>query len=133
MLIILYNEGFRKNMIKGIGIDIIEIDRITESVQKNHRFPARVLTEKEQEHYTVCGTKKRQMEFLAGRFAAKEAFAKATGTGIGKLSFQDIEVLPDANGAPTLKVGGYEAYQLFISISHSRAYAVAQVIIETKE
>jgi len=49
LLIILYNEGFRKNMIKGIGIDIIEIDRITESVKKNQRFPSRILTEKEQE------------------------------------------------------------------------------------
>ncbi|TQS76419.1 holo-ACP synthase [Ornithinibacillus gellani] len=120
-------------MIKGIGIDIIEIDRITESVKKNQRFPSRILTEKEQEQYAICGTEKRQMEFLAGRFAAKEAFAKATGTGIGQLSFQDIEVMPDANGAPTLKVAGYEAHQLFISISHSKAYAVAQVIIETKE
>ncbi|AIF42381.1 holo-ACP synthase [Virgibacillus sp. SK37] len=119
-------------MIEGIGIDLVEIQRIKDSFRKNGRFAHRILTENEQIHFQKLPTEKRKMEFLAGRFAGKEAFAKATGTGIGKLSFQDIEITTDENGAPYIKVKGYEAKKIFISISHSEAYATAQVIIEAE-
>ncbi|MUK89720.1 holo-ACP synthase [Ornithinibacillus sp. L9] len=117
-------------MIKGIGIDIIELIRIKESIQKNNRFADRILTNREKEYFMTLNSESRKVEFLAGRFAGKEAFAKATGTGIGRLSFADIEILPNEQGAPTITVSGYDAEQIFISISHSKEYVVAQVIIE---
>lgn len=120
----------KKNMIKGIGIDLIELDRIENSMKKSDRFVDRILTQNEKKMFIQLQTDRRKLEFLAGRFAAKEAFAKATGTGIGKLSFQHIEVINDPNGAPILKAEGYEAYTIFISITHSRDYAVAQVVLE---
>lgn len=116
-------------MISGIGIDIIELERIELAVERNERFVQRILTEKECEIYESYRRPKRKIEFLAGRFAAKEAFAKATGSGIGKLSFQDIEILPDYLGAPKIMVEGYSQEKIFLSISHSKQYAVAQVII----
>lgn len=117
-------------MIKGIGIDLVELERVKKSLEKNNRLVNRILTTQEQAAYQQLGGLTRRAEFLAGRFAAKEAFAKATGTGIGKLSFQDIEVKNIESGAPTLFVQGYERYNLFLSITHSKDYAVAQVIIE---
>src|SRR5690625_3436872 len=117
-------------MIKGIGIDIIELSRIQKSVQNNPRFVHRILAEEEIKHYENLSTDRRRVEFLAGRFAAKEAFAKANGTGIGELSFRDIQVLSNANGKPQLFVNGYDSEHLFISISHSEHYVIAQVIIE---
>jgi holo-[acyl-carrier protein] synthase len=117
-------------MIKGIGIDIIELDRIRASLNKSDRLARRILTERELEKFYSLPSKRRQAEFAAGRFAAKEACAKALGTGIGKLSFQHIEVENDSRGAPGLRVEGYEKEAFFLSISHSRQYAVAQVIVQ---
>lgn len=118
-------------MIKGIGIDIIELDRITRSMEKR-RFADRILTIKEKNIFDQLPSKRRKIEYLAGRFAAKEAFAKACGKGIGKLSFQHMEVLPGENGAPQLQAAGYEQETIFISITHSRDYAVAQVVLEER-
>ncbi|WP_053217653.1 holo-ACP synthase [Virgibacillus senegalensis] len=117
-------------MIVGIGIDIIELDRIENSLVKNRRLAERVLTENELAVFQQLGARSRQVEYLAGRFAAKEAYAKALGTGLGKLSFQDIEILPDVKGAPKLKAGNDPGQNILLSISHSKEYAVAQVVIE---
>src|SRR5699024_12542092 len=106
-------------MIKEIGIDIIELDRIEKAVLKNNRFPARVLTNKEINIYEDFSTDKRKVEFLAGRFAVKEAFYKARGTGIGEISCQDIEVLPNEAGSHCLSVSTCEWEKLFVSIFHS--------------
>jgi|SRR5690625_4515078 len=116
-------------MIKGIGVDLIELERIERSLKKNKRIVERILTPAERKVYDHLKQTRRKVEFLAGRFAAKEAFAKATGKGIGKLSFQHIEILADQNGAPKLAVQGYKSDNLFISISHSDHYAIAQVVI----
>jgi holo-[acyl-carrier protein] synthase len=116
-------------MIKGIGIDIIELDRIQKSI-KNKRFIDRILTEREKALYLSFENNNRRVEFVAGRFAAKEAVSKALGTGIGKLSFQHIEVLPNELGAPTVQVRGLEKDRIFLSITHSKTYAVAQVVME---
>lgn len=127
-----YYIKFKKGtyeMIKGIGIDIIELSRIKKSIHKNSRLVERILTENEQSAYYRLPQESRRIEFLAGRFAAKEAFAKATGRGIGKLSFQHIEILSKQSGAPQLTAKGYESEKIFISISHSKQYAIAQVII----
>lgn len=123
----------RDKMIKGIGIDIIELERIERLVKKKPRVLNRLLTQKELAQYTALESSRRRLEYVAGRFAAKEAFAKAKGTGIGKhLSFTDIEILSTSSGAPqvTLKNEGSATYH--VSISHSREFAVAQVVIEER-
>lgn len=120
-------EGFI--MIKGVGIDIIELKRIEQLIERTEKFADRILTIEEKKKYeTLSG--KRKIEFLAGRFSAKEAYSKAVGTGIGKeLSFLDIEISQDENGKPyihrPIKNG------VHLSISHSKEYAVSQVIIES--
>ncbi|WP_186576321.1 holo-ACP synthase [Aquibacillus kalidii] len=116
-------------MIAGIGIDIIEFKRIEKSLRKSDRLVNRVLTDAEKAIYIGLESERRKIEFFAGRFAAKEACAKAFGTGIGSLSFQDIEVLPDSKGAPKISVKD-RMFSIFVSISHSESYAIAQVILE---
>jgi len=78
-------------MIVGHGIDIEELASIAGAVERHDGFVKRVLTGSEMERFNSLKGRK-QIEFLAGRWSAKEAFAKALGTGIGKLSFQDLEV-----------------------------------------
>lgn len=117
-------------MIKGIGIDIIELERIKQSIKKSERLADRVLTKREKKRYLELPNERRKVEFLAGRFAAKEACAKALGTGIGALSFQHIEILNEASGAPKLQVSGHESDSFLLSISHSQEYAVAQVLVQ---
>ncbi|WP_339230950.1 holo-ACP synthase [Oceanobacillus sp. FSL K6-2867] len=119
-------------MIKGIGMDLIELDRIQASIDRNKRFIDRILTEKEKQTYLLLTSSKRKLEYIAGRFAAKEAFAKAVGTGIGQLSFQDIDVRADDYGAPFIVVKGYDHLTIFLTITHSRDYAAAQVVLEEK-
>jgi|SRR5690625_2665710 len=119
-------------MIKGIGLDLIELDRMNNVLNKNNRLVNRILTQSEQKVFHELKSDRRKVEYLAGRFSAKEAFSKATGDGIGKLSFQDIEVLTNKKGAPFIKARGYCSEKIFVSITHSKEYAAAQVIIEEK-
>ncbi|OIJ15104.1 holo-ACP synthase [Anaerobacillus alkalilacustris] len=116
-------------MIIGTGIDIVELKRIEDTLHRHPNFIKRILTEKEEQNFQKL-IEKRKIEFLAGRFAAKEAFSKAIGTGIGRnLSWKDVEILPAINGKPTIvseKTNG----KIHLSISHSKEYAVANVIIE---
>jgi holo-[acyl-carrier protein] synthase len=115
-------------MISGIGIDIVEIKRIKEISARQERFVDRILTPLEKVRFEQLA-KGRRVEFLAGRFAAKEAFSKAYGTGIGKeVSFLDIEIDYDEKGKPFILKPIKEGVHL--SISHSMDYAVAQVLIE---
>ncbi|MGM9923019.1 MAG: holo-ACP synthase [Bacillus sp. (in: firmicutes)] len=115
-------------MIKGIGLDIIEIDRIRQLVGKQPKFVERILTDAEQARFNELAGR-RQMEYLAGRFAVKEAYSKAVGTGIGEgLAFLDIETAYDAKGKPCI-VKPRET-GVHVSITHSKEYAAAQVIIE---
>jgi holo-[acyl-carrier protein] synthase len=117
-----------REMISGIGIDIIELERVKKIIDRQPKFIQRILTENELLTFEKL-TGSRQVEFLGGRFAAKEAFAKANGTGIGgELSFLDIEIQSDKTGKPIIKKPFDEGIHL--SISHSREYAVAQVVIE---
>lgn len=116
-------------MIVGIGIDIIELERIKSILTRQERFYERVLTTKEQELFLQL-PKHRQIEFLAGRFAAKEAFSKALGTGIGnEISFQEIEVLPNTLNKPVVESKKFNG-NIHLSISHSNDYAIAQIILE---
>ena len=85
-------------MIVGHGIDIEELASIQNAVEKRKGFAQRVLTDKEMERFSSLKGR-RQIEYLAGRWSAKEAFSKALGTGIGKLGLQDLEVLNNERGA----------------------------------
>ncbi|GGM34320.1 holo-[acyl-carrier-protein] synthase [Paraliobacillus quinghaiensis] len=116
-------------MILGIGIDIIEIERIKQIVNRNARIADKILTANEKKQWLQCDNEKRKIEFLAGRFAAKEAFSKAMGTGIGKLGWHDIEVQTNVHGAPIIRSES-TVDNVFVSISHSDLYVVSQVIIE---
>ncbi|WP_319468041.1 holo-ACP synthase [uncultured Trichococcus sp.] len=115
-------------MIYGIGLDVTELDRITKAYDRRSGFAERILTEAELKLFLALSGS-RQMEFLAGRYAAKEAFSKAYGTGIGKLSFQDIEILPGENRKPEITKSPFEGTG-FVSITHSGNIIAAQVVLE---
>lgn len=115
-------------MMIGHGIDLQEISAIEQAYQKRPNFAKKVLTDKELERFSSL-TGKRQMEYLAGRWSAKEAFAKAMGTGIGQLGFQDIEIVNDAKGAPQLTCPQFSG-KIWLSISHSANFVVASVVLE---
>lgn len=115
-------------MIIGHGIDLQEIAAIERAIEKHPRFARKILTDKEEAIFLQLKGR-RQIEFLAGRWSAKEAFSKALGTGIGKLGFQDIEILTDGKGAPLVTVSPVAA-KVWVSISHSGAYVQASVILE---
>lgn len=114
-------------MIIGIGLDLIELNRIEKLITRQARFPQRILTDQELIKYEkMLG--KRKIEYLAGRFAAKEAYAKAIGTGIGsELSFQDIEIQADEKGKPFIESSQARCH---LTITHTTEYAAAQVILE---
>ena len=125
-------------MIYGVGTDSVNIDRIQKIILKNREgFIKRVLTEHEQ---ALFANKADSAAFCAKRFAAKEAFSKALGTGIGKVvSFQDLTVRNNENGKPQfipseklrlylLEKGIKQAH---LSISDESQNAVAFVILET--
>jgi holo-[acyl-carrier protein] synthase len=124
-------------MIVSIGIDIVEVYRIAETLARTPRFSERVFTDRERVYCDSKGAAAAQS--YAGRFAAKEAFLKALQTGWrGKITWHDIEILSDDQGVPTLNISG-EASALFlktgatrshISISHTAEHAVAQIIFE---
>jgi holo-[acyl-carrier protein] synthase len=113
------------------GVDLIEIARIEEVIARHGKhYLERIYTPAELEY---CG---KRTESLAGRFAAKEAVAKALGSGIGDASWVEIEVLGDEQNAPTLTLHGnaeQKAKELglttwSVSISHSESHSVAFVV-----
>lgn len=122
----------------GIGTDLVEIDRICKTVDKfPERFPRRVLTDSELSVYQNHAYPAR---YLAKRFAAKEAAAKALGTGIASgIRFHDFEVINDELGRPHMSVLGEAAVRMgflggqnvHISLSDELAFAQAFVIIES--
>jgi holo-[acyl-carrier protein] synthase len=124
-------------MIVSIGIDIVEVYRISETIQRTPRFAERVFTVKEREYCEAKGAAAAQS--YAARFAAKEAFLKALKTGWrGKITWQDMEILNDSQGVPALEIKGEArillenlgANKIHLSMSHTTDHAVAQVILE---
>ena len=124
-------------MIFGTGLDIIEIDRIRNSLEKySERFEEKVFTRAEIEY---CRAQADPARHFAGRFAVKEAVSKCLGTGIsGGVAWKDIEVLQKESGQPILKLrqktkeifDHLKLSAIHISISHARDYAVANAIAE---
>lgn len=115
-------------MIVGHGIDIEELASIQNAVEKREGFAQRVLTDKEMERFASLKGR-RQVEYLAGRWSAKEAFSKAMGTGIGKLGFQDLEILNNERGAPYFSKSPFSG-KVWLSISHTDQFVTASVILE---
>ena len=115
-------------MIVGHGIDIEALASIQNAVEKREGFAQRVLTDKEMERFSSLKGR-RQVEYLAGRWSAKEAFSKALGTGIGKLGFQDLEVLNNERGAPYFSKSPFSG-KVWLSISHTDQFVTASVILE---
>jgi len=114
-------------MIIGLGTDIIEISRVREIESRNNRLSRKILSESERAYYDTLKIEKRRMEYLAGRFAVKEAYSKALGTGIGKsAAFQDVICLNDSKGKPFIE----SDKRAHVSISHADEYATATVILE---
>jgi holo-[acyl-carrier protein] synthase len=124
-------------MVLGLGTDLIETKRMQESIDRHgKRFLERVFTSGEIEY---CQRKKNSAESFAARFAAKEAGAKALGTGISRgVSWKEFEVRREASGRPTLHVSGRarefaEAMgvkKMQLSLTHSRELAMAVVVAE---
>jgi holo-[acyl-carrier protein] synthase len=124
-------------MIVGTGIDLAEVPRIAETLERfGERFLRRVFTEGERRY---CDSKANRVERYAARFAAKEAAMKAIGTGWNHgVAFRDIEVCRQPGGRPTLAFHGKAAEfsaklgtaRISLSLSHTAQYAIAQVILE---
>lgn len=122
-------------MITGIGVDIIEVERIARALERHpERFLRRVFTPGE---IADCqsGTEN-QHRRLAARFAAKEAALKAIGTGLRNVKWTDVSVVKDPLGKPSLQLGGRLAEiaqaqgitTFHLSLSHCKEYAMAQVV-----
>jgi holo-[acyl-carrier protein] synthase len=125
-------------MIAGIGVDIVEIERIGKVLDKHgDRFLDRFLTAAEQTYWRQWGAR---LETLAGYWAAKEAVAKALGTGFTGFGFSDIAIKHNRLGRPTVELTGGAATLaaqigvscVWLSISHSAVNAVAMAIGEVR-
>lgn len=122
----------------GLGVDIIEIERIKNAVSHNARILDRLFTENELRDYRSRGSR---AETLAGKFAAKEAVVKAMGTGLRGFPWTDLEILPDSLGKPSCIISGKASDTLksmgitsiMISIAHNRTSAIANALALYKE
>jgi holo-[acyl-carrier protein] synthase len=131
--LILQNTG--EDMIIGIGIDLVKIDRIDKAGNNRSGFLERVFTEREREY---CSRQKFPAQHYAGRFAAKEAVLKAIGTGWSAgVKWTDMEVLHGDGGGPVVNISGRVkdlmdlkgVKQILLSYSHDEGYAVAHVVL----
>jgi holo-[acyl-carrier protein] synthase len=119
-----------------MGLDIVEVRRISRALQGGDEMANRVFTENELEY---CRARKNQFQHFAGRFAAKEAALKALGTGWQEgIRWKDVEVVPGELGKPLLNFHG-RAKEIFeasgakdahVTITHASEYAVAAVVID---
>ncbi|NOH15163.1 holo-ACP synthase [Clostridium cochlearium] len=122
-------------MIIGIGVDIIEINRIKNAIKRNEKFIEKIFSEEE-----IKYLKKKDFKYesIAGKFAAKEAIVKALGTGFRNMKIKDIEITNNELGKPLVELKGgaleiikdYKNIRIHLSISHSRDNAIAYSIIE---
>ena len=126
-------------MIIGIGVDIIEIERVRQAIQNNKNFLSKLFTEREIDYFI---SRNMNSEVIAGNFAAKEAVSKALGTGISGFSFKDIEILRNELGKPEVilhnganlignkLVGNNNSLRVHLSISHNNSSAIAYSVLE---
>ena len=120
----------------GLGIDVVEIDRIADALERiGDAFEKRIFTDAEREY---CRRQKRPATHFAARFAAKEAVAKALGTGIGEnAAWTELEVCRLKTGEPQMVLSGSAAakaeslgvIEIKISLTHAREYAAANAVL----
>lgn len=121
-------------MIKGIGLDIVEIDRIKKAMQ-NDKFIKKIFTANE---IKIMNERKLKPETIAGNYAAKEALSKAIGIGIAKMGLKNVEILRELSGRPYIKteneakraLTAIGSSNIWLSITHDAGVAAANVIIE---
>jgi holo-[acyl-carrier protein] synthase len=124
-------------LIIGVGIDIVEIRRIKSAMESNERFLEKIFTSGELEYLR---SRNLRPEYVAGRFAAKEAVSKALGTGFRGFDFKDIEIDRTTLGKPLVILKGKAKliakkegqYNIHLSISHGEDSAVAYAILEVE-
>jgi len=124
-------------LIIGCGIDLVKIERIEKIIKKwGNNFILRIFTSSEKEY---CEKKKgNKYQSYAGKFAAKEALLKALGLGLREANWKEIEIKNDKLGQPIINTSGKlkniasikGVRKYFISISHTKEYAIAQVVLE---
>jgi holo-[acyl-carrier protein] synthase len=114
-------------MINKIGVDIVSNARIKELVN-NEKMLRRLLSDDELQVFKQFTIEKRKVEYLAGRFTAKEALSKAIGK-IGDLNYNDISVLNEEDGTPVIRSKAFQG-KIHLSISHCDEYTVSMVILE---
>ena len=124
-------------MIFGIGTDIVEIKRI-ETMKSLDKFASKILSHNEKEFYDSL-TNQKQIIYISKQFAAKEAIAKAIGTGIrNDTHFKNIEILRDKNGAPIFNalnklekiISDLGITKTHVSLADERDYAIAIAVLE---
>jgi holo-[acyl-carrier protein] synthase len=124
-------------MIFGIGTDLIEVARVAEKMEKKQGFKELVFSADE---IIYCEARTFKYEHYAARFAAKEAFLKAIGTGWRSgTAFNEIEIYNDEEGKPEIRFHGLTAKtiadlkleKIFVSLSHLKTMACAMVVIES--
>ena len=131
-------DTHEETLIVGMGADIAEVERVRAAIERHgESFLRRVFTASE---IAYCEKHRNKFERYAGRFAAKEAAMKALGTGWrGGVRWQDIEVMREASGKPTLALRGAAGEiakrlgvkQISMTITHTTKEALAQVIFES--
>ena len=122
-------------MILGIGVDIVEIRRIKKIMERNQVFLHKIFNEEEIEYFK---TRMLRTEYIAGSFAAKEATAKALGTGFRGFGFKDISIIRNSLGKPEIVLRGRAKeialqkgkYIFHLSISHGVDSAIAYAVME---
>jgi holo-[acyl-carrier protein] synthase len=122
--------------VQGLGIDMIEVERVAAKIAKESGFRELVFAAGEIEY---CEAKTNKYEHYAARFAAKEAFFKALGSGWKDgTAFNEVQVIHDTNGKPEIRltgktaetVGAMGAFKISVSLTHLKTMAAAVVIIE---
>lgn len=116
-------------MIKGIGTDIVDIRRVEKLIARKgwDEFAKKILSKEEIKN--LRPKQKNNAAHLAKRFAAKEAVAKALGTGIGKTKFEDITISSNSKGAPKVKIAKLENVKIYISMADEHPYAIAFAVV----
>ena len=115
-------------MSKEIGVDLVEFAQIKEKI--NDRFIKRILSNRELSRYNSISNDQRKLEYIAGRFAAKEAYTKVYKNFNTPLNFVDVEVLTDEFGAPYIESKYMPDDIVKVSISHSNNYVIAVCLKE---
>ena len=124
--------------ITGLGVDIVEIDRMREALARRPRMKERLFSEEERAY---CDKRNKPEVHYAMRFAAKEAVLKALGTGFAGMGFRDVEVVRDERGRPVPRLSGRAAeaaeaagvVEMHLSLSYTHANAVASAVAITEQ